>query len=397
MPCCSLLVPPSLRSRLSADRQRAMVSMRAPTGPQLSTLDSRPAFTLVELLVVIAIIGILVALLLPAIQAAREAARRAGCSNNLKNLSLATLNFNDQNKHFPTSDDFSQYPPQHCDPQDERELGYIAATADPYRNPYRLSGAGWIVKILPQLEERGLYDRFKAPTAGGLNGVWHTAMTGMNLDDPDFRRALATQPAILQCPSEQQGGPRNDQYPYTAATEVANGPVLVATTCYKGNAGDAAYEMSDDVVPFNTPRGFWSGSATYPKASCYNSIEGFGILWRYSYFKGGVKVREITDGTSKTFLIGEASPSDGNSAAYCSDGDWGVTGVQINFDWTPYAPCQPNASCWWDMRGFRSYHPGGVQFAYCDGSVRLISDNVDHTVYRGLSTRARGEIVSGDN
>src|SRR5262245_1646718 len=102
---------------------------------------NKPAgFTLVELLVVIAIIGILVALLLPAIQAAREAARRTGCANNLKNLGLAALTHHDAKKHFP--------------------LSYGSAYTG--ESPTPQSGAGWILSMLPQLEEQGLYDQFKA-------------------------------------------------------------------------------------------------------------------------------------------------------------------------------------------------------------------------------------------
>src|SRR5215467_3371163 len=102
----------------------------------------RTGFTLVELLVVIAIIGILVALLLPAIQAAREAARRGGCANNLKNLGLAALNHHDVMKHFPVS--------------------YGAAYADEAPLGTFQSGVGWILNALPQLEETSLYDQFKA-------------------------------------------------------------------------------------------------------------------------------------------------------------------------------------------------------------------------------------------
>src|SRR4051812_33233089 len=103
---------------------------------------TRPGFTLVELLVVIAIIGILVALLLPAIQAAREAARRTGCSNNLKNLGLAALNHHDVMKHFPVSNG-------------------AAYSGESPAGVYQ-SGAGWILNVLPQLEESVLYDQFKS-------------------------------------------------------------------------------------------------------------------------------------------------------------------------------------------------------------------------------------------
>ena len=94
-----------------------------------------------------------------------------------------------------------------------------------------------------------------------------------------------------------------------------------------------------------------------------------------------MKIKEITDGTSHTFLIGEASPVDGNSVAWNSDGDWAIAGIGINFDWRNYASCViqlVSLACWWNMRGFRSSHPGGVQFAFADGSVRFIPDSIDH-------------------
>src|SRR3954467_5721830 len=110
-------------------------------------------FTLVELLVVIAIIGILVALLLPAIQAAREAARRSSCTNNLKNLGLAVLNYEATQKIFPTSEGWDA---SYTD--DEKNV--VDALA-PVGSRW-LSGKGWILTILPNLEESALYDRFRA-------------------------------------------------------------------------------------------------------------------------------------------------------------------------------------------------------------------------------------------
>jgi prepilin-type processing-associated H-X9-DG protein len=128
---------------------------------------------------------------------------------------------------------------------------------------------------------------------------------------------------------------------------------------------------------------------------CHAGIDCFGILWRFTYHRGGVKMKEITDGTSHTFLIGEASPVDGNSPAWASSGDWAVTGIGINFDWQNYAACVPAGSCWWNMRGFRSYHPGGVQFAFADGSLRFIPNDIDHPIYRALSTRKKGDLDTG--
>jgi prepilin-type N-terminal cleavage/methylation domain-containing protein/prepilin-type processing-associated H-X9-DG protein len=352
----------------------------------------RRAFTLVELLVVIAIIGILVALLLPAIQAAREAARRSQCSSNLRNVALAAINYHDVNKHFPVDEDL------YSDPPDNINLvtgQWVNQPIDPIRNARKLSGAGWIVEVLPILEEQALYDQFQPY----LDKQWPFLQLGMNANTPELRAAIAVQPPVLLCPSDEFAGPRIDQYPYSTATEVPGAPVSVAVTCYKGNGGDTAFNQSDDVPPFNTPVGYWSGgpefTASGQKMDCHYGIDCFGIFWRFTYHRGGVKIREITDGTSHTFLVGEASPVDGNSAAWSSEGDWAVTGIGINFDWQNYATCVPGGACWWNMRGFRSSHPGGVHFAFADGSVTFISDSIDHPIYRALSTRKKGDMASG--
>jgi prepilin-type processing-associated H-X9-DG protein len=345
-------------------------------------------------LVVIAIIGILVALLLPAIQAAREAARRSQCVNNLKNLALAALNFHDTKQHFPVDENFSgQYPPQIFRDFDlVSESGTPNGSApDPQMAAQKVSGAGWLVEVLPQLEQQSLYDVFKPY----LDKPWYLKHQGLNANVPELRTALAVQPSVLTCPSDQVIGPRNDQYPFTAtgAEGVDNGPVLVATTSYKGNAGDTGYAATITLPPFNTPQGFWTGgpTPTNHNIDCHYGVNCFGIFWRYTYVRGGVKLKEITDGTSKTFLVGEASPVDGDSAAWSSDGDWAVTGIGINFDYRSFPGCDPPGACYWNMRGFRSFHPGGVVFAFADGSVQFIPDAIDHAVYRALSTRARGE------
>lgn len=362
----------------------------------------RPArgFTLVELLVVIAIIGILVALLLPAIQAAREAARRSQCTNNIKNLALAAITYHDNKKHFPVDEDIYNDPPDRFNLTNGT---WISQPPDKQRTDRELSGAGWIVEVLPQLEEQALYDRFKPY----LDKQWLLLRQGLNANVPELRSALAQQPQVLLCPSDELAtGPRIDQYPYVQTTppQITDPPWSVAVTCYKGNAADTAFERSDDQPPFNDPPGYWSGGPNFPsqKFDCHFAIDCFGIFWRFTYHRGGVKLREIIDGTSKTYLIGESSPVDENSAAWSSEGDWAVTGVQINFDWRTSGACftaagEPSAgSCWWNMRGFRSSHPGGVNFAMVDGSVQFVSDSIDHKTFRGISTRAGDEVVGGN-
>ncbi|WP_425395545.1 DUF1559 domain-containing protein [Aeoliella sp.] len=124
-----------------------------------------------------------------------------------------------------------------------------------------------------------------------------------------------------------------------------------------------------------------------------------GIFWRTSYYKGGVKLKQIPDGTSNTFMVGEASPIDNNSAAWSSDGDWAITGIELNWDFENSGYCTGTngtggSSCWPRIRGFRSFHPNGVNFAKCDGSVSFVSDDIDHPTYRALSTREGGEVTS---
>ncbi|MBX3433353.1 MAG: DUF1559 domain-containing protein [Pirellulales bacterium] len=360
----------------------------------LNPRTAKPAFTLVELLVVIAIIGVLVALLLPAVQAAREAARRMSCTNNLHNLALAVLNHHDVKKRFPINEDYYAPPTFQfniSNINDPVNSGYTSALPDPIRQNQTLGGGGWIVEVLPQLELQSLHAQFQPY----LDGNWYSRRTGLNSENAQLREAIQVQPSILLCPSNPLIGPLNNQWPYNSSSDVTGGPVPVAVTHYKGNSGDGSFEAS----PAETPAGFWTYS---PLANCYNRTDCFGIFWRTTYFRGGVKIREVTDGTSNTLLIGESSPEDGNSPAWSSDGDWAIAGVQLNWDYKTKGACLERSgeintglrSCWPLMRGFRGLHPGGVAFAFADGNVRFLSDSIEHLTYRALSTRSGAEVAS---
>jgi prepilin-type N-terminal cleavage/methylation domain-containing protein/prepilin-type processing-associated H-X9-DG protein len=308
------------------------------------------AFTLVELLVVIAIIGILVALLLPAVQAAREAARRASCENNIKNLALGVLNHEGARRIFPKSYD-----------------GYGNATGSRLAEE---TGAGWLIFTLPYLEEQALYDRFKSshaldehfdPRAGAASG----GNKGLGLNTPEVRELIRTPLALIRCPSDPSSlEPSADQFAFKG--------VLVTTTNFKGNAGDA----------WNW--GIWRGNKLInPEQSPQR-----GILYRTTYL-APVTMRKIIDGTSHTFLIGEDVPEQNNHcAAYFSNGSSCTTDMQLNYMLQP-----PKPDNYPDVNGFRSRHPGGAHFALADGHVEFIDDSTAYTVWLSLSTKDGGEVV----
>jgi prepilin-type N-terminal cleavage/methylation domain-containing protein len=151
-------------------------------------------FTLVELLVVIAIIGILVALLLPAIQAAREAARRMSCSNNLKQDGVAIQNYHDVHK---------EYPPARPGPDgtDSREFQDFALPREPRAaggKGYLMSGASGFVLLLPFLEEQALYEQFDIERG---DGIWLSDESGVSWKTPRKEQAIGQRPAFVVCPS----------------------------------------------------------------------------------------------------------------------------------------------------------------------------------------------------
>jgi prepilin-type N-terminal cleavage/methylation domain-containing protein/prepilin-type processing-associated H-X9-DG protein len=338
-------------------------------------------FTLVELLVVIAIIGVLVALLLPAVQAAREAARRMSCSNNLKNLGLASLNFHDVKKHFPQS--IPQW-------GDERRT-VDCATSNAVTNvpepepPMGMNGKGWIVDIFPQFEQQAAYDRIVANYSGKFAA---RANAGRGMGDMDIRDIVSTQLPILTCPSDESSRPSDGQQWYWDQQP----GTITATTSYKGCVGDTL--LSVDAVPcsrtVDPPATPTSGSPDTHSTMSYN-----GIFARASYWVP-IDLKMVGDGTSNTFLAGENVVFvDYHSAAYFSDGDWATCSIPVNYIPVHLPESEfksPNFSK--AVRGFKSLHPGGAQFAMCDGSVHFIQESIDTASYRALSTRDGGEVVS---
>ncbi|GDX90703.1 MAG: DUF1559 domain-containing protein [Planctomyces sp.] len=307
-------------------------------------LQKRRAFTLIELLVVIAIIAILVSLLLPAVQQAREAARRTQCKNNLKQIALALHNYHDTVNVFPWG-------------FDERETL-------------------WTAMILPQIEQQNLYATLIWQETGP--GNWDA------VGSPNTRACSTVIPAF-RCPSMPLE-PRDN--------EGITGRVPVS---YRGVAG--ALVASDDAS--TRPAGF--------NTAAHTALEQLNLDGMF-YGCSNIKMRDITDGTSNTIMIGESRTSvyvkDGQQMDYWQfgcpqSGGWvygGLGGTEYS-EGLGSAVVKINANIDPTIHGvlmemsFGSYHVGGAQFAMADGSVRFISENVDLRLYQSLATRGNGEIV----
>ncbi|MEX2169904.1 MAG: DUF1559 domain-containing protein [Pirellulales bacterium] len=312
-------------------------------------------FTLVELLVVIAIIGILVALLLPAVQAAREAARRTTCSNHLRNVAIAIVNYHDNSKVFPIS--IHQW-----------GEGPASATHD------ELTGKGWIVGILPYIEEQPLFDAMRP----GFHGAM---LSNRGMKDPAIREAITTVVSVLACPSDASAGVTSDKQWHWESPAIDH-----AVTSYKGVLGDN--------VIWDDPLGIQLGSTIKENdGDCHNFVGCNGIFYRNNY-QEPISIRKVTDGVSKTFFVGEGVVSqDYHSAAYFADGDWATCALPLNYFILPDDPRTVKTK-WWDARGFKSLHPGGAHFALGDGSVQFVTEAIDRGIYRGYATRNGGESVS---
>jgi prepilin-type N-terminal cleavage/methylation domain-containing protein len=330
----------------------------------------RAAFTLVELLVVIAIIGILVALLLPAVQAAREAARRAQCQSNLKNVALAVLNYESAHKIFPIGTTFQVNPSN----------GQTLPDAIQSNMEFRES---WAISILPHIENQALYDLFNLNVAISHN------------DNIDERGTVLP---VMLCPTDQfnqvkyQGGPGGANW---------------ARGNYAANVGNGhMFGYANPIHRITGPNSpGWNGREEKPP---HNKV------YNFSHQTRGVMgpnvsstIAQISDGTSKTIMLGEiragviegdprgtwafghaggnllaayGSNGDANGPNYCGpdSDDIGGVGFTCSLNAQLVAQCMtcygPGA---FDQATSRSAHVGGVFVALCDGSVQFISDDIE--------------------
>jgi prepilin-type N-terminal cleavage/methylation domain-containing protein/prepilin-type processing-associated H-X9-DG protein len=319
----------------------------------------RTAFTLIELLVVIAIIAILIALLLPAVQQAREAARRTQCKSQLKQIGLAVHNYESTHSCFPPG---------------QIRMGF---TTQP-----RVRGWSWFVQLLPYFEQGPLYNKwdFGDPLVNESNGNTAVILP------------------VLLCPSSTPSA-----NPFTKPSGVK-----YALSSYGGSGGTQSHPPSATAGD-----GIFMG--TGPTITTPATVQ-----------HGLVKIRDVIDGTSNTLLVGERNHTDKNYDTFATAGIatnpmggwgyWSPTGGQLGLtDVTmssfgrinyllPYTTTTNpglSSSATFDaapeviqrLNAFGSWHVGTANFCLADGSVKSISENVDMVVFRGVSTRGKGEVV----
>lgn len=333
-----------------------------------------PGFTLVELLVVIAIIGVLVALLLPAVQSAREAGRRMSCSNHLKQYGLGILNYHDN---------YGVYP--------------INATGT---NGSAIPRLTWQVRILPYMEQQAIYngvdfnvDPRRLPLLGGGPVLWGVS------------------PPYTRCPS--------DQYPKVLWTREGT-PSPRAQCNYGGSLGSQNVNGTTQTTchPFTVFEQPMPGGN--PRFGEMNPIDKRRVSGIFAFSAVVLRIADVTDGTSNTLMVGEVlpgchwingedtTPYDAQPGTWINS--WGNL-FSVGGGSSTITPINEMTSCRRSNRisdpncnppaghtmqyayGFKSRHPNGVLFTLADGSVRFVSQNINHTMYQNLGGRDEGNPI----
>lgn len=328
------------------------------------TLKKRCGFTLVELLVVIAIIGILVSLLLPAVQAAREAARRTMCQNQLRQIALSCQNYADARKSLP----LASWKPDAAPTATRPDWGYL-------------------VHLLPYMEQSSLADSIdtKANWFDPVNNLLRTSVM------PEFK-----------CPSYQPNQPVILTNPPTGSSDTTNvyeDSYLAAH--YLGVLG-ANVDLStlgsycdDTSNPYEMEATSSSSSSRRTTVTCTDTgggkIANNGIIVR----RKTVTFAKIVDGSSNTFLLGESAfglPEDQGTRPWWVGASGNSFYTSKNLTYAINSGDRPGP--YRNDMGFGSEHPGGCHFSMADGSVHYVNENTELTVLFALASRAEGEVSS---
>ncbi len=356
---------------------------------RIAASSSRSGFTLIELLVVIAIIAILIALLLPAVQQARESARRTQCKNNLKQIGLSLHNHLDAHGSFP--------PGYLCYDESARRF-----KAGGWQDDVNEVGFAWLTMLLPYVEEMGRWNNVcdchdDRKEIGTHNPSDHCESSAA------FGNVGRVTPTFLKCPSS----------PVTS--KLFNGISLEALSKgnYAGSWGSGnmlSWESTETIGAF--------GAYFVDQKKIAPADGGSGDRFQHSQ---GTRPGDITDGMSNTVAVSEIIGTDGNGAGANSNdlrGVWFNHGMgasifsamttpnarvpdvipscdtTISGDSSPYLKCTENNTTADVNAAARSFHTGGVNATMCDGSVRFVSENIDGVLWKALNTRQNGETIS---
>jgi len=319
-------------------------------------------FTLVELLVVITIIGILISLLLPAVQAAREAARRVQCQNNMKQVALALHSYHEAHDILP----------------------YASSWPD-------MRGGTWAAFILPHCEQQNVYDLFHF---------------NLHIYDAANTAAVTTVVSTYICPADSLSS--TPILPNRRSPNVYN-PASCLGLWYVGSMGPT--DQSGAVGQYitcvgcsnQTPspnnyccQGFHFGTTDMNTGQHANTSVGM-----FGRYPRGFTFAQVRDGLSNTIMIGETLPGDSvYNGAYCPNFPLGQTSTVLNMadssDEGDPAIHPTSSGTWTNIAicsGFKSRHPGGANFAFGDGSIHFLPTTIDYRLYNNLGTRSGGEVI----